>query len=262
MHARRAGDRGRLTTCLGWLIPSYAWGPAPAREAIARVEEIRAETEPGSFGEASALTFLGWLKAMNGEIEKGRALYREGTARMTELGALVRRGGASLAGGHLEMLANDPVAAEAVLREGFRLLDEMGEKALLSTVACNLADAVCRQGRFQEAEELTHVSEEAADPEDIASQVGWRSTRALVLAVRGEAAEAERLSAEAARLMEPTDALVFHAHTLLIRAEVLRLAGRIDDAATTLEEAIRLYERKGVLPALERSRALLSELTG
>ena len=261
-HARRAGNRGRLTTCLVWLIGSYAWGPARVEEAIARVEEIRAQCEPGSFGEASALTFLGWLEAMNGEIEKGRALYREGTARMTELGALVRRGAASMTGGHLELLAGDPAAAEVELREGFRLLDEMGEKALLSTVACNLADTLRRQGRFEEAEELTHVSEKAADPEDIASQVGWRSIRALILAVRGEPEAAESLSAEAVRLMEPTDALVFHADTLVIRAQVLLLAGRTTEAAEAFEEAIRLYERKGVLPAIERTRALLSELTG
>jgi hypothetical protein len=43
---------------------------------------------------------------------------------------------------------------------------------------------------------------------------------------------------------------------------VLRLAGRADEAATALEEAMRLYERKGVLPQIERTRALLSELTG
>jgi hypothetical protein len=149
---------------------------------------------------------------------------------MTELGARVRRGGASLAGGHLELLGDDPVAAERELREGFRLLDEMGERALLSTVAFELADTLCRQGRFQEAEELTHASEEA--------------------------------SAEAMRLTEPTDALVVHAHTLVIRAEVLRLGSAWGKAATALEEAIGLYERKVVPPAIERTRALLSELTG
>jgi len=59
-----------------------------------------------------------------------------------------------------------------------------------------------------------------------------------------------------------TDALAQHADALVSRAEVLRLAGRMNEAATALEEAMRLYERKGVLPQIERTPALLSELTG
>ena len=43
---------------------------------------------------------------------------------------------------------------------------------------------------------------------------------------------------------------------------MLRLAGRTEDAKGALEEGIRLYETKGILPAVERTRALLSELTG
>jgi hypothetical protein len=43
---------------------------------------------------------------------------------------------------------------------------------------------------------------------------------------------------------------------------MLRLMGREGEAASALQEAIRLYERKGVLPAIDQPRALLSELTG
>jgi len=109
---------------------------------------------------------------MRGDIDKGRALYKEGVARMLELGSMVRRGGRSMVGGYIEFLAGDPAAAEAELREGFRVLDDMGEKALLSTVAFILAEAVYLQDRFEEAEEFALVSERAADLEDIASRSG------------------------------------------------------------------------------------------
>jgi hypothetical protein len=44
------------------------------------------------------------------------------------------------------------------------------------------------------------------------------------------------------------------------RKTVTRRSHRRGEGA--LEEGIRLYETKGILPAVERTRALLSELTG
>jgi len=41
----------------------------------------------------------------------------------------------------LELLAGDPVAAEAVLRDGYRSLRTIGETNTLSTVAALLAQA-------------------------------------------------------------------------------------------------------------------------
>ena len=167
-----------------------------------------------------------------------------------------------MVGGDIELLAGDAVAAEAELRAGFDTLEAMGEKGLLSTVAGVLAEALYRQGRYSEAEHYTQVSQDNTGPGDIASEVRWRNVRARLLARRGEFDEADRVSLEAVRFMEQTDSLAQHADALVSRAEVLRLAGRADEATTALEEAMRLYERKGVLPQIERTRALLSELTG
>jgi class 3 adenylate cyclase/tetratricopeptide (TPR) repeat protein len=262
VHARRAGSRVRVESCLAWLTACYAFGPLPVDEAIVRTQEIRAEFEPGTYGDASALAFLGWLEAMRGDFAAGRNLYRQGIERLLELGASLRRGGRSIVGGDIEMLAGDPVAAEAELREGFRILNEMGEKGILSTVAANLAEALYRQGRYNEAWEMTRISEEATAPEDLASQVGWRGVRAKVLARRGEFEEAERLSVEALRLIEDTDGLPQYAQTLEDRADVLRLEGRVDEARRALEEAIRRCEAKGMVAGVRNGRALLSELDG
>lgn len=238
------------------------FGPLPVEEAIARTEEIRAEFETGTYGDASALIFLGWLWAMRGDIAEGRRMYRQGIDRILELGAAVRRGGRSGLGGEIELLGGDPVAAEAELREGFRVLSEIGERGLLSTVAANLAEALYWQGRHDEAWEMTRISEEASAPDDIASQVGWRSVRAKVLAQRGEFEEAERLSLEALTMLEGTDALPEQAEGFMARAEVLRLAGRPEDAKRALEDAIRRYGAKGMVPGVRNARTLLSELSG
>jgi tetratricopeptide (TPR) repeat protein len=261
-YARRTGRRSQIMRSLTWLSSTYAFGPLPADEARERLEAIRGEFEPESFGDATTLTFLGWMEALRGDFETARDLYRQGIERLVELGANVRRGGRSMVGGDIELLAGDAVAAEAELRAGFDTLEAIGEKGLLSTVAAVLAEALYRQGRDGEAEHYTHVSAENTGPGDIASEVRWRNVRAKLLARRGEFDEADRLGLEAVRFMEQTDSLAQHADALVSRAEVLRLAGRADEAATALEEAMRLYERKGVLPQIERTRALLSELTG
>jgi cytochrome c-type biogenesis protein CcmH/NrfG len=54
---------------------------------------------------------------------------------------------------------------------------------------------------------------------------------------------------------------VLHAEAFVALAEVLRLAGRLPDAAAALEEAIQLHEQKGNVVGASIARALLAELT-
>jgi uncharacterized membrane protein YvbJ len=46
-----------------------------------------------------------------------------------------------------------------------------------------------------------------------------------------------------------------------VTAEVLRVSGRPAEAVPIVADALRRYERKEVLPAAARARALLEELT-
>ncbi len=87
-----------------------------------------------------------------------------------------------------------------------------------------------RLGRDEEAEEWTRRSEQATPPEDVTAQAHWRSIRAKVLARRGEANEAVRLSAEAVEWIRRSDDLHFIGDCLVDRAEVLWLLGRRDEA--------------------------------
>ncbi len=49
-------------------------------------------------------------------------------------------------------------------RTGYEILDGMGEKGQLSTLAVLLGNAVYAQGRHDEAVDLTKVSSDEADP--------------------------------------------------------------------------------------------------
>jgi tetratricopeptide (TPR) repeat protein len=162
--------------------------------------------------------------------------------------------------GAVEMIAGDPVAAEQHLRRGYRALEEAGETGLLSGLAALLADAIFAQGRFEEAEQYTHISGEAAAPDDSFSQILWRAVRAKAFARQGRVVEAERLARDAVTLAEDTDDINGHGDALMALAEVLRLAERPSEAVPVVQEALNLYERKGNVVSAGKARALLGEL--
>jgi tetratricopeptide (TPR) repeat protein len=259
-HARRAGDRRQEADALFWVMAAYDFGPAPVDEAVARCEALLEAAAGNLLAEAGALGHLSMLKAKRGDFDEARSLFRRALEIYDELGMEVQWGGLSMAAGWIEILAGTPEAAEPVLREGHERLGKIGEQSYRSTLAVVLADVVYRQGRYDEAEELTRVSEELAARDDLASQIGWRSVRAKVLAQRGEFVEAERLGRDAVEIAARTDGLDWWGDALADLGEVLRLAGRPADAAEQLEAALRLYEQKGVLPKIECTRALLAEL--
>jgi ATP/maltotriose-dependent transcriptional regulator MalT len=144
-------------------------------------------------------------------------------------------------------LADDPGAAEIDLRHGYDALKRMGEQSHYSSVTGLLARAVCAQGRYDEADELSRESERTARPNDIHSHILWRCTRASVRAHDGELEHAETVAREAVAFAAGSDFHDSHGDALMCLADVLCLARREQEAASAVEDAIRLYELKGNL---------------
>ena len=88
----------------------------------------------------------------------------------------------------------------------------------------------------------------------------WRQVQARVHAHRGERAEAERLAREAEAIGERTDNLNRQGDALCDLAEVLAAAGRRDEAAHALEQALDRYERKKNLAIVAQVRPKLEAL--
>jgi len=254
-HARRGGS-SEAATLVALLAQALYYGPTPADEALARCREFLADAAGDRALEAALQSTLGGLSAMRGDFDEARRLYARAVATYEEMGHEFRRAARSLVGAEIEMLAGNPAAAEHELRRGYETFERMGERGVRSTLAAFLARAVAAQGRDDEAEEYTRFSEETAGSDDLVTQVVWRSTRAGILARRGELRQAETLAEEAVSAAADTDYLDLRGSTLVGLAEVLILAGRDDDAAIAAGRAAEAFARKGNVVAARRATEL------
>jgi class 3 adenylate cyclase/tetratricopeptide (TPR) repeat protein len=256
--AKRSGDLRIEEETVFWLSGAELFGPMPIDEALAKCERVLPDPRE-RLTIAHKLHWRGGLNAFAGrpdgvrEIAEARAIYRD-------LGLTMRWGGTAIADGIGSLVVGEPERAERVLREAVDVLEDLGEKGYLSTIAYYLAQALHEQGRFDESEELTRVSEVTTAPDDVASLVGWRYTRALALSARGVFDEAEALARESIELASSSDSLMQMADVHLALATVLERMGRSNIAAQEAKRAADLYARKGMETSAARAERLVPSL--
>ena len=124
-----------------------------------------------------------------------------------------------------------------------------------------MANAIYEQGRYEEAERYARISQETGGSDDVASVVISKSILGKILAQQDRADEGEALTRGAVELADTTDALNMHGDAHMDLAEVLVLSGRSAEAAAALEEAARLFERKGDVVSAGRARMKLESLS-
>ena len=258
--AQRAGDPREQGWILRMLALVYYHGPTPVADAIEHCEEILRLGQGHAAIEVSTRAKIAGLEAMRGRFEIARDLYQQCRRFGEEFGLGPVLAGLTNYSGAIELLAGDLDAAENELRSGCAALESLGETSTLSTSAALLARTLELQGRLEEAERFTILSEQRASKDDLASQITWRSVRARVLVRRGDVEQAARLAREGARLAAQTDFLVWRGEALLDLAEVLRLSGDWVGSSSSAEEALQLFEAKGHVVLGDRTRALLPEL--
>lgn len=256
-HAQNAAAEHERIEILGWIASSLFFGPTSASEGIRRCEAILSEVEANLAASADVLQPLAGLHAMQGRFDEARELLATSEAAFEELG-LTLSSAVSHHAATVEMLAGDAVAAERSLRKGYATLEEMGDRALLSTTAAFLGETLLAQDRVDEADGLAELSAQMAAGDDVITQVIWRSVRARSLAARGRLEEAERLAQEAVTLAGRTDFLNQRADALLDLGIVLRQFGRAYDAQAAFGQALQLYEQKGNAVMAARVRADLA----
>jgi hypothetical protein len=162
--------------------------------------------------------------------------------------------------GDVHLLAGDATLAESTFRELCEELAAMHSYSHLASRAGDLADVLYVLGRFDEAYEWTTVAETHSAADDIDALIRWMPVRAKIDARRGTVGDALARARDAVQLAQTTDALNCHAKTLVDSGEVMLVADRPEDARTAFASALDLYDEKGNLVAMNRTRLLLDEL--
>ena len=248
-HARLAGQR---RSDLFRLERALAFGPRPADEALRTLDALLPDTP-----HPSLLLTRAWLLTMLARFEEASSIVSETGERVREL-----TGDDTVDSvlGIIATTAGDHEKAVAHQRRNCDLLEARGQRHYLSVHAPMLGRSLCMLGRYDEAEPLAQLGRELSDDQDLSAQTLWRQVQALVHASRGEHVEAEALAREAVAMMERSDALNFQGDALRDLAEVLQAAGRSNDAAATLAQALERFERKNNLSMTTQVRHRLAEL--
>jgi tetratricopeptide (TPR) repeat protein len=260
-EARQAGDVRLVSDVVGWEAASVAVGPTPVGAAIARCEEIRAILKDDPWAEALALQPLASLHAMRGEFSTAYELLDESSATLVGFGPTV-----DAAVSHPEVfvavLAGDLDRAERHLRSGRRILEHMGERAVLASTESYLAQVALLAGREAEADRLARRCAALATEDDAWAQVAWRQVRARVLAGRGQTDRALELARDAVDIAMSTDHLNTQADSLLDLGFVHSAAGSEDDASEARARALEIYQAKGNVVRAREARGLLARPVG
>jgi tetratricopeptide (TPR) repeat protein len=256
-EALLAADERLFADLLGWEATSTAVGPTPVGAAIVRCTEIRAILKRDPWAEALALQPLASLHAMRGEFDEAFALLDESAATLAGFAPTV-----DAAVSHPEVfvavLAGDLDRAERHLRLGRRLLERMGERAVLASTESYLAQVALLAGRAAEADRLARRCAALATEDDAWAQVAWRQVRARVLAGRGQTHRALELARHAVEIAMTTDHLNTQADALVDLAFVADAAGLSDEAVAAISQAIEIYEAKGNTVRAREARAALT----
>ena len=230
------------------------YGATPVPQAIVQCERLIADGLRDRAVESGIVCSLAELKAMNGEFDAARSLYRRGRSTLDDLGQGVFAASQAIHLAMVELHGGDLATAEREVRADYEFLARMGETYALSTIAALLSRIVRDQGRDDEALTLSQVAEQAASADDVDSQVLWRSIRAPILARSGDTTLAEELARGAVEMARQTEATTLRADALTELAAVLHFVGKSSQARALSDEAIGLYTAKGNVVLAERYR--------
>jgi tetratricopeptide (TPR) repeat protein len=260
----RAPQQSRERSLMAhWLAASHHSGSTPVEEGIRRSEEIMRENAGRQSVESGVLHVIGSLKAMQGDFEGARDDIAKADLMAQEIGfdqIAVSSGAHFLA--PVELLAGDPQAALDAALPSYEAMSASGDTGFSSTSAGHVAAAYAGLGRWEEAERYARITVDTAAATDAESQALGRRVLAIVLANRGDLEEAERVARESVAIRDAGEYLEGAAESYFALGEVLRLAGRDDDAAEAFRQALDRFERKGNLVMVSRSQRALADFLG
>jgi class 3 adenylate cyclase/tetratricopeptide (TPR) repeat protein len=261
-YAQRAGSKSMELEAVTSVLASAIYGSTPVEEGIAVARKVLEEHADSRELRGWATRVLGTMLALQGDENTGRELLEEARAIFTELGHREALGVLPFSTSLLELRAGNPAAAERELRAGLELLLNMGERGRTPSLAAFLAGALIEQERLAEAEEYVKLGREVALESDASGQAHLDIVAARLLARRGEMDEAIRLAEESVETLIDTHEFLNLPDVLMWQAEILKLAGRVENAKAALRKAADVAARKGAVVDERQAKERLAALTG
>ena len=255
-HARRRQRRREVGWALGQNALCAIHGPMPVAEGLSWLERLlRAEPENRTL-DANLSGFVTVLEAMSGQFRRGPQAH-QGKPRP---GA---RPGTDVAGRQSRSCSAATSNCSPATRRGrARHADGREECSARSARAGS-----CRPSRSTfparstsrgVTTTLSHCSGRSRKqpaPTDREWQIKRTGDSGAVARQARSAGGGGALAREGVALAADSEYVVLHADVLLDLAEVLRLAGRPEEAEATTADAVGLYERKGNVAAARTARA-------
>ena len=259
--ARRAREHRRVNAVLAGAPLAALWGPNPVPRAGGRcldvVRLLRITTDSPAV-EATSTRCQAVLEAFRGRAAAARRMIDSARRTVTELGLRHALLEVEQFAGIVELVVDDPAAAEPHLRQAYNGFRRMGLDADTAESAALLGRACLALDRDAEADELCSESERLAG-HALKALIAWRTVRAQLLSRRGDNDEARRVAEAAVRLAERTDGLVDHGDACQALATVLGAAGDAAGAKAAADRAVDLYEQKGAAALAEKARRIVGE---
>ncbi|MFV8054395.1 BTAD domain-containing putative transcriptional regulator [Mycobacterium sp. 48b] len=257
--ARQAREHRMVNAVLAGAPLAALWGPNPVPRAGGRcldvVRLLRITTDSPAV-EATSTRCQAVLEAFRGRAAAARRMIDSARRTVTELGLRHALLEVEHFAGIVELVLDDPSAAEEHLRLAYNGFRRMGLDADTAETAALLARACLLLDRAVEAEELCSESERLAG-HALKAAIAWRTVRAQLLSDGGFHEEARRVAEEAVAIAERTDVLVDHGDACLAMATVLIAGGDSAGARAAAERAAELYERKGAVGLAEKAQRIL-----
>jgi DNA-binding SARP family transcriptional activator len=231
-------------------------GPTHVDELIRRA---RRHLDTCSWNRAEMSVVLGGALALKGSADEARLALDAGLARALDVGGELRVADAHMVRAFALPYIGDLEDALASAREAVEVLGSIGEASMRSTAWGSVADVLMRTGRHDEALEATERAERLGADDDHVTAIVWRRVRARVWAEGGQVADAVDLARTAVAVAEQTDFLPHAAEACSDLAEVMKIAGRDDEARAAAERSVELYRQKGADAGVAAVRSRFAE---
>jgi tetratricopeptide (TPR) repeat protein len=248
--ARAAGVSAMEKHAASLLFSARAHGETP-------LSQLEREVVPPPVAGLDVRPILAATLALQGRMDEARRISADYVEDLRARGQIVTALTNAQGMAWFESLAGDVAAAEAMLREAWLGLGEVGERGFRSTTGGLFADVLARQGKLDEAAAVVDEALAISTPDDFVTVEAAEAARAWICLGRGEHDRAVEHARRATEIADSHEYVSVKMDAWLELGEILLATGRREEAESALAHAREIAARKGSTLHVDRNDALL-----